>query len=74
MLGESVQEYFIASVILEILQNGSKLGVKALHAVGNSSYWSLLYKNKSLKIAFTHVKVWRKEQQRHGTYSIINVF
>ena len=56
MLGESVQEYFIASVILEILQNGSKLGVKALHAVGNSSYWILLYKNKSLKIAFTHIK------------------
>ena len=56
MLGESVQEYFIARVILEILQNGSKLGVKALHAVGNSSYWILLYKNKSLKTAFTHIK------------------
>lgn len=55
-MGESVQEYFIAYVILEILQNGSKLGVKALHAVGKSSYWVLLYKNKSCKIAFTHIE------------------
>ena len=56
MVGGSVQEYFRACVILEILQNGSKLGVKALHAVRNSSDWIILYKNKSRKITFTHIK------------------